>query len=120
MHLGFPCPFIHPPSLLPILGTPKSVSWRPQDTDRAVRFSKCTIFFFFSFSGPHPQHMEVPGLGVKLELQLPANATATAMQDLSSIFELHHSSWQHWILNPLRKARDRTCILTDTSWVHYS
>ena len=28
---------------------------------------------------------------------------------------LHHSSWQHWILNPLSKARDQTCILRDTS-----
>ena len=24
---------------------------------------------------------------------------------------LHHSSQQHWILNPLSKARDRTCNL---------
>ena len=32
---------------------------------------------------------------------------------------LHHSSQQHWILNPLSKARDWTCILLDTSWVHY-
>ena len=24
---------------------------------------------------------------------------------------LHHSLWQHWILNPLSEARDRTCNL---------
>ena len=29
------------------------------------------------------------------------------------------SSWQHQILNPLSKARDWTCILMDTSGVHY-
>ena len=26
------------------------------------------------------------------------------------------SLWQCWILNPLSEARDRTCILMDTSW----
>ena len=52
--------------------------------------------------------MEVPRLGVKFELQLPAYTTASAMPDLSHICELHHSSWQHWILNPLSEARDRT------------
>ena len=29
------------------------------------------------------------------------------------VCDLHHSSWQHWILDPLNKARDRTCILMD-------
>ena len=28
---------------------------------------------------------------------------------------LHHCSRQHWILNPLSEARNRTCILMDTS-----
>ena len=28
-------------------------------------------------------------------------------------------SWQCWILNPLSKARDRTCILTDASHIHF-
>ena len=32
---------------------------------------------------------------------------------------LHHSSWQCQTLNPLRKARDWTHILMDTSPVHY-
>ena len=31
---------------------------------------------------------------------------------------LHHNSRQHWILNPLREARDRTCVLMDTSQIH--
>ena len=75
------------------------------------------FFFFFFFLGSHPQHMEVPRLGVKLELQLPATATAT--QDASGIFDLHCSSQQHRILNPLSKARDRTLILMDTSGIHF-
>ena len=59
--------------------------------------------------------MEVPRLGVKLELQLLAYSTATAMPDLSRSCNLHHSSLQHWILNPLNGARDQTCILMGTS-----
>ena len=35
------------------------------------------------------------------------------MLDPSCICNLRHSLQQHWILNPLSKARDRICILTD-------
>ena len=63
--------------------------------------------------------MEVPGLGVKSELQLPACTTATAMQNLSRICNLHHSSWQCQILNPLSEARDPTLILTVPSWIRF-
>ena len=62
-------------------------------------------------------HMEVLQLGVESQLQLPAYATATP--DLSLALDLHHSSWQCQILNPMSEARDRTCILMDTNWVHY-
>ena len=41
------------------------------------------------------------------------------MWDLRRIYNLHHSSRQCRILNPLSKAREQTCILKDTSWVHY-
>ena len=63
--------------------------------------------------------MKVPRLGVELELQLSATATATAMPDLSCISSLCQSSWQHWIINSLSKARDQTHILMDFSWVPY-
>ena len=53
--------------------------------------------------------MEVPRLGVDLELQLLAYAMATATLNPSCVCDLHHSSWQCQILNPLRKAKDRTC-----------
>ena len=72
---------------------------------------------FLLFLGPLPRHMEVPRLGVKSELQPQAYARATATWDLSLIFSLHHSSWQHQIPNPLSKAKDRTCILMDPSQV---
>ena len=64
--------------------------------------------------------MEVPRWGVKMELQLPAYATATATQDLSYVFNLHHSSRQYWIFDPLSKARDWTWVLVDTSRVCYN
>jgi len=61
--------------------------------------------------------MEVPRLGVQLELQLQAYTTATAMPDPSRVCDLHHSSQQHWILNPLREVRDQTRNFMVFSWV---
>ena len=58
--------------------------------------------------GPYPRHMEVPRLGISSELQLPSYTTARALRDLSLVCDLHPSSWQHRILNPLSEARDRT------------
>ena len=75
--------------------------------------------YFLVFLGPQPRNIEVPGVGVKLELQLEVYATAIATPDPSHICDLHHSSRQRQILNPLSKARDRTHILMGTSWVHY-
>ena len=63
------------------------------------------------FLGLHPGHMEVPRIGVESELQFLPYATATP--DPSHIFDLHHSSQQHWILNPLSEARDQTA----SSWM---
>ena len=56
--------------------------------------------------------MEVPRLGVKSLL-----ATAIATLDLSHVCDLHHSSRQCWIPNPLSEARDRICLLMDTSQI---
>ena len=39
---------------------------------------------------------------------LLAYTRTTAMRDPSHICDLHHTSQQHWILNPLSEARDRT------------
>ena len=61
--------------------------------------------------------MEVPRLGTESELQLPAYTTAMAMQNPRHICNLYHSSWQYQILNPLSEAKDRICILMDTSQV---
>ena len=63
--------------------------------------------------------MEVPRLGVKSEPQLPAYATATAAQDPSLICNLHHSSRQRQILNPLSKARNRIHNLVVPSQIRF-
>jgi len=63
--------------------------------------------------------MEIPRLGVESELQLQAYTTATATRDPSLGCNLHQSSWQRWILNPLNEARDGTHVLKDTSQVPY-
>ena len=77
-----------------------------------------TLFFFpLVFLGLHPQHMEVHRLGVKLEPQPPAYATA--MPDPSGACDLHHSSQQCQILNPLSETRDRTRVLMDASRIHF-
>ena len=91
-------------------------------TTRESGFSREDLIWdlsFFVFLGPHPRRMEVPRLGVESELQLLAYTTATAMPDPSRVCELHHSSWQYQIPDPLSKARDQTHSLMDTRQVHY-
>ena len=76
-----------------------------------------TSFCFFCLLGLQPRHMDVPRPGVESELYLPAYTTAIAMWDLSGICNLHCSSRQHWILNPLSEARYLICVLMHTSQV---
>ena len=73
------------------------------------------FFSFCLFLGLHLWHMGVLRLGVESDLQLLAYITATATWDPSSNCNLHHSSRQRWIPDPLSKARDWTRILMDTS-----
>ena len=46
-------------------------------------------------------------------------ATATATRDPSHVCDLHHSSQQCQILNPLSEARDQTRNLMVSSWIHF-
>ena len=59
------------------------------------------------------------GLGVQSELQLPAYATAATTPYPSHIWDLHRSSRQHRILNPLSEARDQTRNLMVPSWIRF-
>ena len=70
-------------------------------------------FFFFLIRVTLMAYGSSQGLGVELELQLPACATATAMQDPSCICDLHGSSQQHHVPNPLSEARDQPT----SSWI---
>ena len=63
--------------------------------------------------------MEVSRLGVDLELQLLAYTTVTAPWETSCSGDLHHTAQHRQILKALSKARDQTCVLMDTSQVHY-
>ena len=76
-------------------------------------------FFFFFFLGPYLWHMEVPRLGGESELQLSAYTINTAMRDPGHICDLHQSSRQCRILNPMSEARDRSRILMDPSRAYY-
>ena len=73
-------------------------------------------FFFFLFRATLVAYGS-PRLWVKSKLHLPAYATVIATWGPSHICNLHHSSWQCWIPDPLSKARDRTHILMDTSQI---
>ena len=69
------------------------------------------FFVLFAFLGPHPWHMEFPRRGSQIGATAASLHHSTAMQDPSHAYDLQHSSRQHWILNPLSEARDRTCNL---------
>ena len=94
-----------------------SVSLSDQRFDFYLLWLWLLLLSFLPFLWPHLQHLEVPRLGVKSELLLPACARATATQDPSHTCNLHHSSQQCQILNPLSEARDRTCNLMVPSWI---
>ena len=74
-------------------------------------------FCSFFFLGLYLRIGRFPG--VESELWLLAYATGAATWDLSCVFDLHHSSQQCWILNPLSEDRDRTCVLMEASQIPF-
>ena len=70
--------------------------------------------YFFLFLSPYLQ----PYGGSQAKNQIKA-APATATWNPSQVFDLHHSSRQCQILNPLSGSRDRTCILMVISGIRY-
>ena len=80
-----------------------------------------TLFFFFFFLSfsffffrASPVAYGSSQARVESEFQLPTYTTATAMWDPCRVCNLHHSSWQCWIPNPLSEARDQTHVLKET------
>ena len=80
-------------------------------------FCLFVLFCFSSLFRATPAAHGSPQAGVELELQLPTYTTATPA--LHCICDLHHSSRQRRILNPLREARARTRILMDASRIPF-
>ena len=78
-----------------------TLKWESRTLPIILYLDFMLFLFFFIFLGPHLWHMEVLRLGAKSELQLPAYTTDTGTWDLSCDCDLHHSSHQCWILNPL-------------------
>ena len=62
------------------------------------------------FLGPNLWHIRAAAAGL-------CHNHSNTSNDPSCFCNLHCSSWQCQILNPLSRARDRTCILMDTSCV---
>ena len=78
--------------------------WNREENKKRRACFLITFFFksFCLFLGPYVWHMKVLRLGVQWVLELPAYTTATVITpDPSHICDLHHSSQQCQILNPL-------------------
>ena len=80
-------------------------------TERRLFFVLNIFVCVCLFLGLQLQHMEVPRLEVESELQLPACTTATAKLDPSCVCDLHHSSRQHQILNPVSEPESSWILL---------
>jgi len=84
-----------------------------------------TMFSFFVvvavfFLGPHPWHVKVPRQEFRDRIRAEAAGLYRSHSNTRSscIHELHHSSWQHQILNPSQTS-NWSCILMDTSRICY-
>ena len=73
---------------------------------------------FFFFLGPHLWHMAVPRLRVESELAAGLHHSYSHTKS-EHVCDLHQSSWEGWILNPLSQARDRTCLFMDISRIRF-
>ena len=75
-----------------------------------MMFQLANFFFFclFAISWAAPAAYGGSQATGQIEAVATGHARTTATQDPSCICNLHHSSWQRRILNPLSKGRDRT------------
>ena len=78
------------------------------------------FFFFFFFFGVLPAacgSSQARGL-TRATAASPYHCHSHARS--KPLCDLHRSSQQCQILNPLKEARDRTHVLMDTSWIHFA
>ena len=73
------------------------------------------VFLFFLFRAAPEAYGSSQAKG-QIRAVAAAYTAATATPDLNHVCNLRHGSQQRWILNPLSKARDRTCTLMGSSW----
>ena len=107
MKIGKECTYLEEYCLGFICGVWKlAMGWKCSVYKR--NWIRCENFFFCCLFRAAPWHAEVPKVGVQSDLRLLAYTTAIATWDLSRVCDLHHSSRQRQILNPLSKARDQT------------
>ena len=78
----------------------------------------CVCVCIFCIFRAAPMTYESSQARHQIGAEAEAYATARAMQDASLVCDLHHSSQQRWILNPLSKVRDQTHNLMDISRTH--
>ena len=78
-----------------------------------IHYSLFIFLFFFLFRAAPAGY----GSPLARVLKWSCWPTPQPQQHQSHICDLCCSLQQHWILNPLSEAGDRTCILMDTSWV---
>ena len=77
--------------------------------------------FVFCFLGPHPQSIAHGGSQARGLIRATAASltTATVTHDLNHVWDLHRSSLQCQILNPLRETRDQTHNHIVPSQIHF-
>ena len=80
---------------------------------------RADLLFFFVFFGGRAAPVAYGGSQARVPVRAVTTdlCRATATWDLNRICNLHHSSEQHQILDPLSKARYQTHVLMDSS--HY-
>ena len=76
-------------------------------------FLSLSFFFFFFLL-----FRATPTAYVSSQARAQIGANITAVPDPSRVYDLHHSSWQCQIFNPLSKANFQIHVLMDTSWFH--
>ena len=103
-----------------IIGRPDSSLAGGACTLNSGKIAAFFFFFFLVFLGPHPQYMEVP------RLECAIGAVAAGLHHIHSkarselcVSDLHHSSWQCRILNPLIEAGDPTCVLIAAGQIRF-